>query len=70
MVGRWLTVDLGPLRGHEVCGNKGEWINGPSFSLHALPPLDDGSFHPDLKGAISTGWSGERSTGDVLIDSR
>jgi hypothetical protein len=38
--------------GHEVCGNKGEWINGYSKTIRPVPfPFrDDESFHPNLRG--------------------
>ena len=35
--------------GHEVCGRKGPWVAGITFS-HTGFGLDPGSFHPNLKG--------------------
>ena len=44
-------------RGHEICGNLGEWINGPSATYKVLArthslrlPKDDESFHPNVSG--------------------
>lgn len=64
--------------GHEVCGNYGEWINGPSFTIRKR--LDDESFHPTLTGqaayasevntVLSAGASGRRSAGVVLAGDR
>ena len=39
--------------GHEVCGDLGEWINGPSFTVDKFlkkKVMDDESFHPNLDG--------------------
>lgn len=39
--------------GHEPCtssGKQNEWINGPSASFKQIPPVEDGSFHPNLAG--------------------
>lgn len=37
--------------GHEICGDKGEWINGPSSTFKPNRRfVDDESFHPDRKG--------------------
>jgi hypothetical protein len=34
--------------GHEVCGNAGAWINGPSLNANLSPK--DYSFHPTNRG--------------------
>jgi hypothetical protein len=36
--------------GHEICGSLGEWINGPSFTVHHFPPVAANSFHPNQLG--------------------
>lgn len=37
--------------GHEICGDKGEWINGPSATYKPNRKLkDDESFHPNRDG--------------------
>lgn len=38
--------------GHEVCGNQGEWINGPSPAFK-FPPVADQSFHPKAIGQLA-----------------
>jgi lysophospholipase L1-like esterase len=44
--------------GHEVCGGKGEWLNGPSFTVKSNRKfLDDESFHPNLEGQYANGYA-------------
>lgn len=41
----------GRFAGHEVCGSKGAWLNGPDTTLKKSRGfLDDESFHPTLEG--------------------
>lgn len=39
----------GYFKGHEICGNSGEWINGPTYSGIQLD-VNDQSFHPTDDG--------------------
>ena len=42
---------VGRFTGHEVCGNKGAWLNGISKTINPHRyGIDDESFHPTLKG--------------------
>ncbi|WP_176445723.1 GDSL-type esterase/lipase family protein [Blastococcus mobilis] len=36
--------------GHEICGNKGEWINAPQAAARRPSPVNDQSFHPNERG--------------------
>lgn len=36
--------------GHEVCGNSGEWINGPTLTPRFRTIINDQSFHPNVIG--------------------
>ncbi|MDQ4145287.1 MAG: SGNH/GDSL hydrolase family protein [Actinomycetota bacterium] len=45
---RFVPVD-GLFAGHEVCGGKGEWVNGVSLSITSLG-VNDQSFHPNESG--------------------
>jgi hypothetical protein len=45
---KFLAVDRA-FAGHEICGNAGEWINGPTFSILSWK-VNDQSFHPNAPG--------------------
>jgi hypothetical protein len=47
------VVDL--YSGHEICGDRGEWINPPYFSPFEDTLVEDASFHPNLFGQAAYG---------------
>ena len=57
--------------GHEVCGSKGEWINGASFTTKVFDPitgkfkkrLDDESFHPNREGQQGYAAAAQKAIG-------
>lgn len=53
-VAEFVSVAI-PFAGHEICGNLGEWINGPSLAFQrsireGTPTANDQSFHPTARG--------------------
>lgn len=52
--------------GHEVCGSKSEWINGPSVTYKKSKNFtDDESFHPTLEGQRQYAQLVNRSLADA-----
>lgn len=51
-VGKFVRT-AGLFGGHEICGNEGEWINGPTLSFphrHQWLRINDQAFHPNQCG--------------------